>query len=891
MEKSKSKSIAILIAAFLAISMGTALLLTPSAYAHSPPLNIPTYAYVNAAPNPAGIGQTINVGFWLGLPPPTANGPYGDRWHNLTVIVTKPDGTNQTLGSFTSDDTGGTHTNFIPSTTGNYTFQMSFPGQTLAGNNLAPGTTSPFIGDYYQPSISAPFTLTVQQSAVPSKAQASLPANYWSRPIESVNSLWYTISGSWLGFGQSTFASTGQYNATASYNPYTTAPTTAHVMWTTPEALGGLIGGEFSTASSPATNFYSTSQYEPKFAPVVIAGILYYTQYPGASTNPAGIVAVDLQTGKTLWTDNAANLGGGSPQQTALTTSGVVTILRCGQVLDYVTPNQYGALAYLWTTGTPAGIVTGAGTTTYNMFDALTGQYILSVVNGSAMTMTEDQGGDLIGYYINSTTATAPRLGEWNSTQCVEQAFYGASAAGWEWRPTQNGIAAFSLGVMWTSPIPTTLNGVALPSIPVFGFGYLNGGVVVNSGVICLQAAGTSGVSDFEGGYAIELGYSTTTGQMLWITNRTEAPFARVVVAGADGNGVFAEVTYETNTVVGYSLYTGKQLWVTNLPDPNPYDSIGGYQSIVANGVIYMWSFGGNIYAISTTNGTIIWHTDTNALSGFSGSDTPYGVWPLWTFTCGSIADGMLFVPEGHMYSPPLFRGASELAVNLATGKLVWSILGFDTTSGPAISDGIMATINSYDNQIYAFGMGPSKTTVNAPDVGVTTATPVTITGTVTDISPGAQQKAVAANYPNGLPCVSDSSMTPFMEAVYMQQPMPTNITGVPVTIAVTDKNNNCYNIGTVMTDPNGFYSLNWIPIISGNFTVTATFAGTQSYYGSSANSAFYASSPATTIAPTSTPNTGVATQTTLMYGIVAIIIVIIIIGAVIMLMLSRKRP
>ena len=75
--------------------------------------------------------------------------------------------------------------------------------------------------------------------------------------------------------------------------------------------------------------------------------------------------------------------------------------------------------------------------------------------------------------------------------------------------------------------------------------------------------------------------------------------------------------------------------------------------------------------------------------------------------------------------------------------------------------------------------MGPSKTTVNAPQVGVTTATPVTITGTVTDISAGAQQKAVAANYPNGLPCVSDASMTQFMEAVYEQQPMPTNITGV----------------------------------------------------------------------------------------------------------------
>ena len=97
--------------------------------------------------------------------------------------------------------------------------------------------------------------------------------------------------------------------------------------------------------------------------------------------------------------------------------------------------------------------------------------------------------------------------------------------------------------------------------------------------------------------------------------------------------------------------------------------------------------------------------------------------------------------------------------------------------------------------------MGPSKTTVTAPNIGVTTSTPITITGTVTDISAGSQQDAVAANFPNGLPCVSDASMTQFMEAVYMQQPMPTNITGVPVTLYVLDSNNNYRSIGTTTSN------------------------------------------------------------------------------------------
>ena len=40
------------------------------------------------------------------------------------------------------------------------------------------------------------------------------------------------------------------------------------------------------------------------------------------------------------------------------------------------------------------------------MFDAMTGHYILSVVNGTAMTLIEDQRGNLVGYYVNSTVGT-----------------------------------------------------------------------------------------------------------------------------------------------------------------------------------------------------------------------------------------------------------------------------------------------------------------------------------------------------------------------------------------------------------------------------------------------------------------------------------------------------
>ena len=60
--------------------------------------DVPMHAYINAFPSPVGVGQTISLFAWMSNFPPTANGAYGDRWYNLTVIETKPDGTTVTLG-------------------------------------------------------------------------------------------------------------------------------------------------------------------------------------------------------------------------------------------------------------------------------------------------------------------------------------------------------------------------------------------------------------------------------------------------------------------------------------------------------------------------------------------------------------------------------------------------------------------------------------------------------------------------------------------------------------------------------------------------------------------------------------------------------------------------
>jgi hypothetical protein len=257
-------------------------------------------------------------------------------------------------------------------------------------------------------------------------------------------------------------------------------------------------------------------------------------------------------------------------------------------------------------------------------------------------------------------------------------------------------------------------------------------------------------------------------------------------------------------------------------------------------------------------------------------------------FSGGSIAGGVYFLNVGHEYSPPLFRGAKQLAINITNGELVWEISGFDVTNAATIEDGCGTVLNAYDNQLYTYGKGPSAITVTAPAVGVTTNSPVVIRGTVIDIAAGTKQNQQAANFPYGVPCVSDESMSRWMEYVYMQQPMPTNVTGVPISISVVDSNHNYRTIGTTTSDAFGTFSLTWTPDIAGDYEVIANFPGTESYYGSQASTSFYADD----LTPTATLQPTTQQEPLGMYITAAALAIIlaIAIGFIITIIVLRKR-
>ena len=862
-----NKTSAIIIIAILTFSMGA----MTFANAHTPPWEIDTYAYCNVAPNPAGLGQTVTVGMWVQIPPPTAAGTNGDRWHGFELTITDPDGTVKTLGPFTSDATGGTYTTFTPDKLGNYTFVVYYPGETLMGENRA-NQNNAYIGDYFKPSTSPKAYLTVQEEPIPSLPMVPLPTSYWTRPIQAGNYLWSTLSGNWLGLGAHSFAATGRYNATGDYNPYSEAPKAAHIMWTKPVAFGGLMGGEYG--GDDTSNYYSTSQYEPKWAPIIINGVMYYTNFPGSSSYPTGWTALDLRTGETIWTKDTTDL------------------LKYGQILDMVNPNQYGGIAYLW--AVPAGQGGfGAQVSTLKMFDAMTGNYILTIENASTMNLVSDEGGNLIGYYINNSIANqfhAPTLNCWNSTQAIfyptSQYVKGVTSDSWSWRPRQDSTIDFGKGIMWSTPIATNM------TTGDFAEGSRLTINRVDSGVVLMTAVGAS---YYNVGWQTDAGYSAETGQQLWIANRTLTPFTRDSITKS-GYGMYFYIESATGKLRAYSLDTGKLLWGPmqlsgdngNVPVPNSYNSIGGYQTEIADGILYIMGFGGDIWAIDAHTGTEIWYTSTNKLIGESGSDTPYGVWPLWVFSGGSIAGGVYFLNVGHEYSPPLFRGAKQLAINITNGELVWEISGFDVTNAATIVDGYVTVLNAYDNQLYTYGKGPSAMTVTAPGVGITTATPVTIRGTIIDIAAGTKQGQQAANFPYGVPCVSDDSMSRWMEYVYMQQPMPTSTTGVPVSISVLDSNGNFREIGTTTSDGSGMFTFTWIPDIEGDYTVVASFAGSESYYPSSAETSFHASEAVS--APNSQPNTTESVADQYFIPAMAGLFIAVIISILLSVLVLRRR-
>jgi hypothetical protein len=313
-------------------------------------------------------------------------------------------------------------------------------------------------------------------------------------------------------------------------------------------------------------------------------------------------------------------------------------------------------------------------------------------------------------------------------------------------------------------------------------------------------------------------------------------------------------------------------------------------QPTAAYGKLYWAGYGGTLYCYDMKNGTLLW-TYGNGGPGnstFAGLETSWGTYPVFVDV---IADGKVYLASTeHSPGSPFYKDTRYRCIDAYTGKEIWTLMGWGTgmdATYDRVADGFFVYLNCYDMQIYCVGKGPSATTVTAsPKVSVN-GDSVLIEGTVIDTAAGTKQNEPAARFPNGVPAVSDASMSAWMEYVYMQKPRPANATGVEVTLDTIDPNGNWIHIGNATSDTSGTFSYMWTPDVPGKYTVIATFAGSESYWPSYAETAIGvdaappappAPEPAAPLPPYEMYTIGAA---------IAIIIAVAIVG----LMILRKRP
>jgi hypothetical protein len=872
---SRNKSAASAISLFLLIAMAFSLIALPSANAHDPPWTIISYAYLVPSPNPVGVGQPVAVVMWIDTPLPEAAVVNDIRRHNYTLTITGPDGDVVDMQHWdeVKDTTSVQSYQFTPTEAGNYTLKFEYGEQLYTWDEPIAGFGPPRPNEWTNDTFtgaSKTAILTVQEEPLEAaKASYPLPTEYWTRPIEGQNTAWYAISSNWLGTPY-IIGGGAPFGMPGGVQPDGIAPNSPHIMWTKPIQYGGVVGGD--NVGVQGNTFYTGGSYNVRYSnPLIMYGTLYYQEPYGNSGGGGDYVAVDLRTGEELWRIDP--------------TGGVPTF---GYLYDYESENQHGIL--------PNGLlvtVSGYGTQTWRAYDPRTGVLTsMEVDNVPAGLGVAGPKGEYLKYVLTNLGTTEDpdwHLMQWNSSKAI--AIYGGfGPANWYSGTVDAGAPSCFDWNVSVNLGPGSWN-VGADFLATFPLASLDNMILLTQGSFGGHPGDFGAVIPSEGANITAVNLNTTKGSrgnILWTKYYPPAPGnnTRGIQGWDPDAGVFIFWDKEDMVLSGYSLVNGSELWKTEPANDWMYlpNSV-----LVAYGKAYWTGYGGITYCYDVKDGNLLW-TYGNGGPGnstSSGLETPWGRYPTFIDV---IADGKIYLgTTEHSPNTPLYKDSLFRCINATDGTEIWTIMGYATNmygGTDVIADGYFAFLNCYDMQIYCVGKGPSAITTTASPKVSTEGDSVLVEGMVTDIAAGTEQNEQAARFPNGVPAVSDESMNAWMEYVYMQKPRPTDAVGVNVTISVLDPNGNSYEVGTTTSDANGMYSVSFTPLVSGKYTVIATFAGSESYWGSQAETAINVEqTPAATAAPTPTP----APMTdTYIVGFGSAMLVAIIVGFV--LLLLRKR-
>jgi len=799
-----------------------------------------TTGYIDIAPRLIGVGQqaTINL-FIYPIPTSYAYVPYYDGYRGITVTFVKPDGTKDTFkptdgtGIYDPGQTqalGAIFFFYKPDQAGNWSLSFTMPAQNITdttGTLQMQGCTSNTV------------TFTVQKDPVLAGLLngypwAELPNsnNYWSYPINSNNREWNQISGDWLG-------SSSVINPTVySWQPYGTGPNTAHIVWKQPIRDAGLMGGDYGSLSYGAQSSAKSS--------VVMEGKLYI------NIESAGTFeCIDMATGEVLYTA-AGTIANGfhipkSPNTQAddSPTGNVVLESSYGHTLQAV---LFGG--------------------SLSCYDPFSGTLLQSVSNVSSAIYID---GSPLAYGLRGT-APNYSLFEWNLTRLSPfRSFSTLKPLG----STTN----WGDGIEWQKPLPQSILDT-IPHLPQVGsstnpFAKSLLGISSDASTLVVKAAPNQ-----------YWGYSATEGTLLWNLTLDYATTANQQIC------LYPKAAFIVFDVTGsrfncYSMLTGKLLWTSDsFSDSSWATTWTVYSSETSdNNNFYAMMPDGTVRAYSLTDGHQIWRSTPFASTEYPNNAVPF---------VGSMVmvDGKIFACAGYSSSykiNPIPRFGMVVCINATNGDTVFTLNGGLRPS--AAADGYVIATGDYDGNIYAIGKGTTSTTVTAQQQ---VSGSVLVQGSVLDKSSASSDASLTALYPNGVPAISDDNMSVWMDYLYMQnstlQNAPPDCNGVPVTLTAVDPNGNVAVIGTTTSNYQGNYGFTWTPPTPGQYTIYATFTGSNSYYTSSASTyATVATAAATTTpAPTATnaPSNLATTSDLMTYivvGVIAIIIAIAIVGALIL--------
>jgi hypothetical protein len=377
-------------------------------------------------------------------------------------------------------------------------------------------------------------------------------------------------------------------------------------------------------------------------------------------------------------------------------------------------------------------------------------------------------------------------------------------------------------------------------------------------------------------------GIDAITGELLW---------ENMLVGGtqdsqAGGYGMFY-VPCNDGTFHAFDARTGNLVWVNQNTTASYWAE---FRINVGDGKVLDANRDGNIYCYDAFTGDLLWSFYAGPcpyepyksaygsygfhICGIGGGSTKLGTGP-----------GVYFAANGDesIGTVSCLPGSMMYAVDMDTGELLYKYPGnaisHDATG--IVMDGCAFIQNAVYGQLICFGKGETKIDLGTTAAQIASGESTWITGRITDQSPAVNGQSI--------PCVSKDSMEAYMTYIHGGYPAPPAglIRGVPVQLLAIDSANNVIDLGTVTSDAEGYFRMEWTPPNKKEvYSITAAFAEDESYYPSWATITL-----AVQAAPmTETASTALAAGSNMTTIILAALVVVAVVGTVNVAVLLKTR-